>query len=290
MTDLIQTCPNVLAHAPRTHRGVLLKLAAESTVAVWLTMLRTQNEQVIHFAHAVAKLRWSNPSLVRLVRNTAHAETKQTMRKLPDVCNDMKAWVASGYTKVPSATARLLKAGTGLLTSKHHVIRVYDILNPHEAAGGVILRRLRPYEDTVNRHKAAYVMHEEGGLSSSYIKIVGDASRQIARGLGFETHPGSAAEEPIISPPPAVKQAGGRELQEFEMGSRVAVTSGCLACHRIADQGNSGPGPNLTHVGSKLSPQEIEHVLMSPSAPMPSFKNLPRAKLEALVAFLSLLK
>jgi hypothetical protein len=100
----------------------------------------------------------------------------------------------------------------------------------------------------------------------------------------------AASEPPPIPPPPAVTRAGGRELQEFEAGSRVMVTTGCLACHRIGLRGNSSPGPELTHVGSKLSERQIEHAILDPTAPMPSFKNLPRAKLALLVKFLSLLR
>lgn len=90
-----------------------------------------------------------------------------------------------------------------------------------------------------------------------------------------------------IPPPPSVMRAGGRQLAEFKQGRAVTVESGCLACHRIGSEGNTGPGPALTHIGSKLSPHEIEHALIDPSAPMPSFKHLPRAKFKAVVEFLS---
>ena len=54
--------------------------------------------------------------------------------------------------------------------------------------------------------------------------------------------------------------------------------------------GNKGPGPDLTHVGSTLSQRQIERAILNPTAPMPSFRNLPKAKLHALVAFLSELR
>jgi quinol---cytochrome c reductase cytochrome c subunit, bacillus type len=93
-----------------------------------------------------------------------------------------------------------------------------------------------------------------------------------------------------ISPPPAVKRAGDGELAQFELGQTVAAQSGCLACHRIGDVGNSGPGADLTHVGSKLALPRIERTMLSPTPPMPSFRHLPEAKLGALVRFLSLLQ
>jgi mono/diheme cytochrome c family protein len=96
--------------------------------------------------------------------------------------------------------------------------------------------------------------------------------------------------EITIPLPPAVAQAGGQQLAEFEQGRTVTAQSGCLACHRIGQSGNPGPGPALTHVGSVLSRRGIEHALIDPTAPMPSFKRLPPAKFKALVTFLSELR
>jgi Cytochrome C oxidase, cbb3-type, subunit III len=92
-----------------------------------------------------------------------------------------------------------------------------------------------------------------------------------------------------IPVPPAVQRAGGKQVGEFLRGNAVVAQSGCLACHRLGDAGNKGPGPPLTHIGSTLTETQIEHALISPRAPMPSFKNLPGAKLKAVVEFLSLL-
>lgn len=93
-----------------------------------------------------------------------------------------------------------------------------------------------------------------------------------------------------IATPVSVRRAGGRELQEFDAGRRAAAASGCAACHRIGESGNRGPGPSLTHVGSRLTEREIRHFLLDPKAPMPSFRGLPRRKLHALIRFLALLK
>jgi menaquinol-cytochrome c reductase cytochrome b/c subunit len=78
--------------------------------------------------------------------------------------------------------------------------------------------------------------------------------------------------------------------KQYEAGKLVAAQSGCLACHKIAENGNSGPGPNLTDIGAKLYPAAIERTLDNPTAPMPSFRNLPPDKKAALVQFLSQLK
>lgn len=90
--------------------------------------------------------------------------------------------------------------------------------------------------------------------------------------------------------PAAVKRAGGREQREFEAGKLDVAQSGCLACHRISDNGNRGPGPNLTHIGSELSEREIARALVDPGAPMPSFRHLPAQKFHDIVRFLALLQ
>jgi mono/diheme cytochrome c family protein len=74
---------------------------------------------------------------------------------------------------------------------------------------------------------------------------------------------------------------------QYEAGKLVAAQSGCLACHKIGENGNSGPGPNLTAIATKLAPAAIERTLDNPTAPMPSFAGLPKEKKDALVAFLS---
>src|ERR687886_52200 len=77
---------------------------------------------------------------------------------------------------------------------------------------------------------------------------------------------------------------------QYEAGKLVVAQSGCLACHKIGENGNDGPGPHLTTIADKLPKAAIKRTLQNPTAPMPSFKNLPPQKLNALVNFLSSLK
>ena len=75
--------------------------------------------------------------------------------------------------------------------------------------------------------------------------------------------------------------------QELEKGKLVAAQSGCLACHKIGENGNSGPGPNLTDIGDKLPKAAIRRTLENPTAPMPSFAGMPEEKKGPLVDFLA---
>jgi ubiquinol-cytochrome c reductase cytochrome b subunit/menaquinol-cytochrome c reductase cytochrome b/c subunit len=115
----------------------------------------------------------------------------------------------------------------------------------------------------------------------------------VAAAMALLTYEGANAGSPtaIETPTPtAVVQAGGTTLAEFNAGKAVVAQSGCLACHKIGDNGNDGPGPNLTRIGARLPRQGIARTLVNPTAPMPSFKNLPPQKFKAVVEFLSQLK
>ncbi len=115
----------------------------------------------------------------------------------------------------------------------------------------------------------------------------------VIAAMAFLTYSGANAGSPTaieLATPAAVKNAGGQALATYEEGKLVVAQSGCLACHKIGDNGNDGPGPQLTHVGARVPRQQIARTLVNPTAPMPSFRNLPPKKFNAVVEFLSQLK
>jgi ubiquinol-cytochrome c reductase cytochrome b subunit/menaquinol-cytochrome c reductase cytochrome b/c subunit len=108
--------------------------------------------------------------------------------------------------------------------------------------------------------------------------------------MAYLTYSGANAGSPNEVDMSAPAGASAQQRQVFEAGKLVVGQSGCLACHKIGENGNPGPGPDLTHVASKVPSQAIASTLRNPTAPMPSFKSLPPQKLNALVGFLSQLK
>jgi menaquinol-cytochrome c reductase cytochrome b/c subunit len=111
--------------------------------------------------------------------------------------------------------------------------------------------------------------------------------------MAFLTYSGANAGSPTaieLKTPQAVLNAGGQQLAEYEAGKKVVAQSGCLACHKIGENGNDGPGPQLTNIGERVNRQAIARTLVNPTAPMPSFKNLPPKKFNAVVSFLTQLK
>jgi menaquinol-cytochrome c reductase cytochrome b/c subunit len=115
----------------------------------------------------------------------------------------------------------------------------------------------------------------------------------VIAAMVFLTYSGANAGSPTaieLKTPQAVLNAGGQQLAEYEAGKKVVAQSGCLACHKIGENGNDGPGPQLTKIGARVNRQAIARTLVNPTAPMPSFKNLPPKKFNAVVAFLTQLK
>ncbi|HEX4108994.1 MAG TPA: c-type cytochrome [Solirubrobacteraceae bacterium] len=111
--------------------------------------------------------------------------------------------------------------------------------------------------------------------------------------MAFITYRGASAGPPTtisMLPPATVTASGPAAVTAYEAGKAVVAQSGCEACHTIGDDGNPGPGPNLTHIGSRIPRQAIARTLVNPTAPMPSFANLPSKKFNAIVNFLSDLK
>jgi menaquinol-cytochrome c reductase cytochrome b/c subunit len=108
--------------------------------------------------------------------------------------------------------------------------------------------------------------------------------------MAYLTYTGASTGSPNsvdLKPPSGLTSA---QIATFNAGKLVVGQSGCLACHVIGDNGNNGPGPPLTHIGSKLPPGAIASTLRNPTAPMPSFKGLAQqspTKFKNLVGFLS---
>jgi len=79
---------------------------------------------------------------------------------------------------------------------------------------------------------------------------------------------------------------------KYEDGKAVVAAAGCLACHKIGENGNT-LGPNLTEIGDRLGRDAIARTLVNPTAPMPSYANLREEKpeqFEQMVTFVASLK
>ena len=59
---------------------------------------------------------------------------------------------------------------------------------------------------------------------------------------------------------------------QYEKGKEVMASSGCLACHKVGENGGT-LGPNLTDVGDRLGRDAIARTLVNPTSPMPSYQS-----------------
>ena len=79
---------------------------------------------------------------------------------------------------------------------------------------------------------------------------------------------------------------------QYEKGRDVAASSGCTACHKFGENGNT-LGPELTDIGARLPAPAIERTLLNPTSPMPPYADLKEnepEKFNELVKFLASLK
>ncbi|MFI4989836.1 MAG: hypothetical protein ACHQHO_02820 [Solirubrobacterales bacterium] len=95
-------CPAVVAGSPQNEDSEKLtwELIGAMTIAGYQPGLAAATK----FSRAVSKLSWSNPALTRAVRSYTRKGLAEVRTPPPDVCADLRAWKASGYTALPAST------------------------------------------------------------------------------------------------------------------------------------------------------------------------------------------
>ena len=95
-------CPSVIVGSPQDEESEALtwELIGAMTIAGYQPGLAAATK----FSRAVSKLSWSDSSLTRAVRKYTRQGLAQVRTPPPDVCGDLRAWKASGYTTLPATT------------------------------------------------------------------------------------------------------------------------------------------------------------------------------------------
>ena len=250
-------------------------MSQEIVDALYVSLLSPDRTGYDTAASALSRLRWSSGELTDLVHREGRKAGAIARLEAPDVCGDLKTWAASRYATLP--------AGVSVFFARIAATTQYHLGLPEP-----VKRMLGRYEGPRDRSLQARLE----GVGNRDHQLLEAALDRGLRKLGSVVESNrmtSTSSELLIEPSPSVVQSGGKRLEEFDLGRMVAAESGCLACHRIGEAGNRGPGPDLTHIASRLPGAAIARTLINPTAPMPSFRNLPKNKFEALVEFLSLL-
>jgi len=187
-------CPGVLTGAPPHVKG---EKTNESQYQVSEELLNAgfgaggdiEHPVDARFASTVRRLRWSNPKLTRLLRSLALEQAKQSAIPPPELCADMKFWVASGYTAVSPGTKQYLQrlrvvSSITLIESEPHE-PVTDIFN----LDALVAHRLMPYENHADRLLARKAIRPEANLTNPALRPLLEAAGKIFVALGRTAAP-----------------------------------------------------------------------------------------------------
>jgi len=177
--EIAAECPLALTYAPRDAafeeigeeaKETLLDAGAASTRAARLA-----------FAHALDRLRWSDPQLTRLVHQQAGEEIASATISLPDVCADIDAWKASAYATLPQSTSEFLAhSGKNELGPLGSLLLLFE--EPHKAK---VARLLEGFENPREKRTARRIERQEQRTSSQLSAASKAAAVRLAAALGI---------------------------------------------------------------------------------------------------------
>ncbi len=127
--EVAAQCPQAAAKSPQNYGAE--QLDDEVVAALTVVGYRTGAGPIKTFYNAVKGLHWSNPQLTRAVKTFATKLDKLVGLTVPNLCGDIKEWVASGYQRLPASTTQFLSQ--------------YNAVDPEAEEGPAIIRLAKPY-------------------------------------------------------------------------------------------------------------------------------------------------
>jgi hypothetical protein len=147
-------CPKVAAGSPQDTDSE--QLSNELVGAMTVAAIGPDKRAVAAFAGTVGRLHWSNGALTRRVHSYSTRLKTLSLLPAPDVCADIRAWVASRYQALPASTVRF--------DSRYYKVEV--------AVGEVPAKLLAPSEQPDERAVLARAEKIEGRLSEAEANAV----------------------------------------------------------------------------------------------------------------------
>jgi hypothetical protein len=95
-------CPDVAAGSPQNSSEQ--KLSYEIVGALFATGYHTDAKIADRFIETVSALRWSNPAIPRRLHVFIKGLREMLALQVPNLCADVRSWIASGYQTVPTRT------------------------------------------------------------------------------------------------------------------------------------------------------------------------------------------
>ena len=103
---LAAECPGIGSGAPENEASQ--PMSHEVAVALWSIAYGSAAGPIKRFATAIRPLRWTSARINRVARNLVANLTALATIPLPDLCGDVRAWKASGFTTIPRHVAELV--------------------------------------------------------------------------------------------------------------------------------------------------------------------------------------
>jgi hypothetical protein len=143
-------CPGVVAGSPQNEASEALtwELIGAMTIAGYQPGLGA----AMKFSRAVSKLSWSDASLTRAVRKYTRQGLAQVRTPPPDVCGDLRAWKASGYTTLPATTVHFKQTFYENYVAIGFMPKQLARLVP--ASQKALVQRARQYEEALSEFEA----------------------------------------------------------------------------------------------------------------------------------------
>jgi hypothetical protein len=102
---LAAECAGVGRGTPETEASQ--PMSYEVAVALWSIAYGSAAGPIKTFAKAMRPLRWTSPRINRVARTLVANLTALATIPLPDLCGDVRAWTASGFTIIPRHVVEL---------------------------------------------------------------------------------------------------------------------------------------------------------------------------------------
>jgi hypothetical protein len=171
-------CPSALTYAPRDEDfgGIDGEIYATLVNAYWLgtPALRAAS---LRFAGQIARLRWSDRRLTRLVHAEAAEENADATLALPGVCADIAAWKGSSYATLPPDAMRFI--------ARMSRIEALSFVGFTEESREAIIRRLlRRFEGATERAHTKRLARLAASVDARAAAATGSARKKLAAALG----------------------------------------------------------------------------------------------------------
>jgi hypothetical protein len=106
-SNLERECPHAGIGSPENEASQ--PISHEVVVALWSLDYGTDAGPIRTFLETAKRLRWSNHSIVRLAQGYARGLHELATLPLPNLCESVRSWKASGFQVIPAATVSLVR-------------------------------------------------------------------------------------------------------------------------------------------------------------------------------------